>query len=100
MIKKTKYDYYTDMSNKLRRDIKLMIKKDYGRYIEDVECSTRTNPCKFWSYINLKKNSSRISGRMNYRDHELLSSAHIVNGFAKHFGNVYISSWISDVKYV
>ena len=36
MYNKTKFQRYLDMANKLRREIKRMIKKGYRKHIEDI----------------------------------------------------------------
>ena len=45
----------------------------------------KTNPKKFWSFINSKKNSDLIPSTMIYNESTLSDPKDIINGFATHF---------------
>ena len=41
-----------------------------SRYISEIEQELLNNPCKLWSYIDGKKKTSRIPGRMSFNSQE------------------------------
>lgn len=82
---------------RLRALIKSQVKTAYERYIRGVEDGISSNPGQFWSYINGRRNTTRIGTALT---DDLGSSYNtpeaIVNGFAKYFSSVYTSN-SSDV---
>ncbi|XP_063932658.1 uncharacterized protein LOC135144566 [Zophobas morio] len=97
MYSRTKSTFYADVTKKLCSDIKSMIKIDYAKYITEIEQELRNNRCKLWSYIDVKKKTSRIPGKMSFNSQEYLRPTDIVNAFAKYFNEVYVSNGNSKV---
>jgi hypothetical protein len=81
--------YYADVADDLRKVIKRQTKKDYSLFIKNTECNIRKDPNKLWSFIDAKKNKTRIPGKMYQNDRELTSPTEIVEGFARHFGSTF-----------
>lgn len=90
MYKKHKLNFYLQRANNLRREIKSTISTAYKNYIRQSESELQKNPQKFWSFINAKKNKSRIPGIMCYKNENLTATNQIVNAFADHFKSVYL----------
>jgi hypothetical protein len=89
LFKNTRLQYYADVADDLRKVIKRQTKKDYSLFIKNTECNIRKDPNKLWSFIDAKKNKTRIPGKMCQNDRELTSPTEIVEGFARHFGSTF-----------
>lgn len=90
--RKNRLTYHHDKVKKLRRDIRREIRKDYNKFIASTENNIKSDPKKFWSYVNQKRKVSCIPGRMIYDNTVLSSSQDIVNAFASQFDSVFSAS--------
>lgn len=87
--KQTNLNIYLVEYKNLRKNIKLQIDMAYKNYLSNIQNSIHDDPNVFWSYINAKKDCTRIPGKMTYADQELDTPGSIVNAFADYFGSVY-----------
>lgn len=78
--------------NELRTLLKMEIRDAYAGYIRDSENAIKSNPNKFWSFINSKRNSTSIPSVMNYNNAVLENPQDIVNSFADFFSEAFINS--------
>lgn len=69
----------------LRAQIKDEITNSYKTYIRNIESDLRSNPNKFWTYINSKNNKSSIPPVMTYNNETIDSPQEIVDSFADFF---------------
>ena len=72
-----------EMESCLRTKIKLA----YKDFISNAETNISRDPKKIWSFINRKRNESRIPGTMKYGNKLLQDGQEIVNSFAENFKN-------------
>ena len=81
-----------DLSNfkKLRVSCKHLVDSAFNQYISTVESTINTQPNLIWHFINGKKRSTRIPGRMNHNGTYSGSQHDIVEMFAKYFSSVYL----------
>nr|CAH7720100.1 unnamed protein product [Callosobruchus chinensis] len=75
---------YEEFSN-LRRIIKINTDAAYQSYSANVESRIATNPQRFWSFLDSRKNTSSIPNSMIYNDVQLNAPQDIVNAFAEFF---------------
>lgn len=75
--------------NTIKRQLSIETKIAYDNYINDLKESFKTNPKKFWSYINSKRNNDIYPKIMNYDDESADNDNDICELFAKFFNNVY-----------
>ncbi|XP_063924694.1 uncharacterized protein LOC135138647 [Zophobas morio] len=87
--KRYKLDMYLDQIRQLRKQIKYEIRSEYKKFIKSAEDNLRADPSKLWSFIDMKKNSSRIPGNMKYKESELNTAQDIVEAFASYFSSVF-----------
>lgn len=97
LFKETGFLMYKDRFRSIRKELKQEIKKEYNEYIRRAENKIYSDPKVFWSFINSKKGTSRIPGKMVFRNSELTSPQQIVDAFAEHFKSVYVNSNAEDV---
>ncbi|KAK9686211.1 hypothetical protein QE152_g37368 [Popillia japonica] len=71
---------------------KEQIHYDYEQYLYKPEASIITDTSNFGIFVNSKKNSSRIPGKMFYNESELEDPQEIVEAFSRHFSSVYQDS--------
>lgn len=76
----------------LRASLKVSIHNAYNKYIEEAENSIKTDPNKFWSFVNSKQNSTNIPNTMYYKNATLEKPQDIVNAFADFFSDAFINS--------
>lgn len=69
----------------LRNQTKALLKNSHRAYVHSVEAEIKTNPKKFWAFINDKKRQSGIPSTMKFESEELRVPCDIVNAFAKLF---------------
>lgn len=89
---KSKGDVDYNNFKDLRILFKQSVKDAYARYIEEAEISLKTDPNKFWSFLNSKNSSTRIPSTMNYKNNNLEDPQDIVNSFADFFSSAFINS--------
>lgn len=76
--------------DKIRRNIKNNIDKDYSRYIKCTEENVRENIKEFWNFVqSRKKNGSSLPDIMKMDNDLASNNKDVSNLFAKYFGNVY-----------
>jgi len=74
---------------KLRDQFASELKAKYCQYILSIEAKIKTEPKKFWKFINDKRNTTGFPSVMKYNDSELNTASEICAGFAKFFQSVY-----------
>ncbi|KAH0818266.1 hypothetical protein GEV33_004525 [Tenebrio molitor] len=77
------YDFETFKS--LRRCFKADVAAVYREYVRRVNNDIKTDPKKFWSFLNSKDNSSSIPASMVYKNATIADPQIIVDSFADHF---------------
>nr|CAH7725745.1 unnamed protein product [Callosobruchus chinensis] len=82
------YEEFSD----LRRIIKVNTDAAYQSYTANVERRIATNPQRFWSFLDSRKNTSSIPNSMIYNNVQLNAPQDIVNAFAEFFQSTYILS--------
>ena len=90
-----KYKKHNDANSaedykRIRSIIKYQTAEAYKNYLNDVEANLSIDPKQFWSYINNKKCTTRIPGKMYYNDAEIENPQTIVNSFSHFFNSVYL----------
>lgn len=91
-FKKHNTESHRQEYRQLRTTIKHEIKLSYSNYIQNIEYDIKTEPTKFWSFIQSKKNKPRIPGAMFCEEQCYTDSQSIVNSFANFFSSVYHES--------
>lgn len=89
--RKTRAQFHKDRTKQLRNAIRYEVRTEYDRFVSDAEKSIKQDPKKFWLFVNNKKRSSRLPGRMKYEDESLSTPQEIVNAFARRFAAVFSS---------
>lgn len=87
--KKSKSNYHLEQFKQLRTLIKRQIELSYQEYLSNIQSSLLSDPKNFWSFIQAKRQQTRIPGKMFYLDKEYDSPQDIVNVFAEFFSSVY-----------
>lgn len=77
-------NYYRQF-DRLRALSKHLISTRHAEYLSRVENSLVSNPSNLWKYVNMKKGTSRIPGKLSYDGTPYSSPETIVNAFAKKF---------------
>jgi hypothetical protein len=77
------YDFETFKS--LRRCFKADVAAVYKEYVRRVNNDIKTDPKKFWSFLNSKNNSSSIPASMVFNNATITDPQIIVDSFADHF---------------
>ena len=90
--KKFNTNIYLEQFKTLRSLIKQQIKAAYETYIHDLERNIHSDPSKFWSFVQTKKNRSRIPGAVHYNNVTYDTPQSVVDGFASFFSDVYLQS--------
>ncbi|XP_031346903.1 uncharacterized protein LOC116173529 [Photinus pyralis] len=72
-----------------RRELKRMINNAKSSYINCTEQTLKQNPNALWRLVNSMKKSTRIPGEMRFGTEILASPEGIVNGFARHFQDIF-----------
>ncbi|XP_063930365.1 uncharacterized protein LOC135142575 [Zophobas morio] len=90
--KKTGIINHLDKHKELRRKIKYDIRNAYSSFLKNAEHSIKDNPKNFWTFVNNKKNQSRIPGNMISDGNTFTSSQDIVDAFGHLFAGVFSSS--------
>lgn len=81
--------YYKKFSNvraKLKSDMKLA----YKNYIATAECNIRNDPKQIWSFVNSRKNASKLPASIKYNEKIVSGGADISNAFADYFQSVFL----------
>lgn len=97
--KNTKLEHHLQEFKRLRSLIKLEINLAYDTYLTNVQASINTNSEYFWSFINSKKQQSRIPGKMTFEDVQYDNEQAIVNVFGKFFGRVYSKPEVGETDF-
>ena len=67
---------------RLRSKIKLDIRISYSNFVHKTESDIKSDPLKFWVYINSKKGVTSTSKHMHYNNQTLTTTDDILNAFA------------------
>lgn len=89
------YKKYNDINSleeykRVRTMINLQVKEAYNNYLENVENALTVDPKHFWSYINNKKGTTTIPGKMYTSGNEIENPQNIVDHFSQFFRSVYL----------
>jgi hypothetical protein len=90
--RKTKSLYHLDRVRELRDELRRCIRSEYKQFILSAESSIKDDPKKFWSYVNQKKRTTSVPGRMVSGETVLSCEVDIVNAFAVQFASAFESS--------
>lgn len=90
-FKKTFNENIRIQYNIIKRQIHFEKKLAYDNYICNLKTSFKTNPNKFWDYINAKRNIDNYPKIMEYNDETCDNDEKICELFAKFFKTVYKS---------
>ena len=96
--KKTKLLYHKQRFCTLRRAVKLEINKALTNFIHTAENNMECDPSQLWNYINARKGTTRIPGRMVYKDTEYTAAHDIANAFSSYFSSVYLKPSPRDTQ--
>ena len=96
--KKTKLLYHKQRFCTLRRAVKLEINKALTNFIHAAENNMECDPSQLWNYINARKGTTRIPGRMVYKDTEYTAAHDIANAFSSYFSSVYLKPSPRDTQ--
>jgi hypothetical protein len=88
-FKKTNCNLARENYKLLRIKIKEKLSTSYQNFVSKAIESFKTTPNKFWSFVNSKRNTSRIPGVMIANGKTVDNPEHIVNCFANQFASVY-----------
>ena len=80
---------YLDRTKILRRELQREIRQAYKQFITTTENSIQQDPKKFWSFMNQKRKTSSIPGRMVINDNVVTDPQTIVNAFAVQFASAF-----------
>jgi hypothetical protein len=75
--------------NLVKRQLVVETKLAYTEYISDLKETLKTDPKKFWGYINRKRNNDLYPKIMSYKDETKDNDKDICKLFAKFFESVY-----------
>lgn len=78
--------------NRLRSTLKIKVNAAYRKYVSKAETDIKSDPKKFWSFINTKKGNTDIPLSMTYNNQYLQDPQLIVNSFADYFSSTYTNS--------
>ncbi|KAJ3649997.1 hypothetical protein Zmor_021710 [Zophobas morio] len=85
---RTKNNVFYNEYKRLRSLVKNQLNSAYHDYINQVEINLQSNPSGLWSFINVKKGTSRIPSYMiDEENNEYTNPQDIVDAFAKTFAN-------------
>ena len=87
---------YLVFSN-LRRDCKILAKRDFDLFNRKTEDFCSSSPKNFWRYVNSKKNNNTLPNVMKLGTDTFSNAQAIADAFAKHFSTFYQSSRIRDL---
>src|SRR5262249_34152480 len=76
---------------RLRAVTKVAIRNDYSSYLHSIQENISSNPQSVWSYINSKRDSSRLPRTMYLNGITYGNPQSIVNSFATFFSNSFIN---------
>nr|CAI5854110.1 unnamed protein product [Callosobruchus analis]CAI5854565.1 unnamed protein product [Callosobruchus analis] len=79
---------YVELSN-LRPLVKQQIASSFDAYIQRIQDELIGDSSRFWSFINMKNNASRIPSRMTYNNTTLDTPNSIVDSFVDFFQSFY-----------
>ena len=74
----------------LRSKLKWLLALTYREFITGAERRIKTDPKLFWSFVNSKRQTSRIPGEMVFNDVNLSDPQSIVDGFAGFFSSAFL----------
>ncbi|XP_063923053.1 uncharacterized protein LOC135137360 [Zophobas morio] len=77
---------------RLRTHCKIQISLCYRAYIDRVEQSVCNNPKEIFKYLQMKRGTTRIPGKMYQENLSFETPYQIVNGFAQVFSDIYLPS--------
>lgn len=89
VFKSTHSELASQDFKRLRSLVKKLIVDAYSVHSRALESGIKSNPKKFWSFVQSKKGTSRIPGEMHMDDNVLTSPQAIVDAFATFFSDVY-----------
>ena len=90
-----KCQYFYDAFKYYGPKCKSLIQSNYLGHLNEVQPSLKSNPKRFWSYVQTKKGKPRIPV-MKFSNEELPTSPELVKTFASFCKSVYV---ISDSSY-
>lgn len=94
----TKIDQYLLDFKRMRAIIKTQVKQAFAAYLTQVQNNVLEDPKQFWSYINHKKQSTRIPGKMYWNNILYDSPDTIVNAFSTYFSSMYLAPTNNNVN--
>lgn len=92
LLKKFNFNYYRSRFKELRSLVKKQIKESFEVYLNSIENKIQHDPKTFWSFINQKRSSTRIPGKMTFNGINYQNPQEIINCFASYFKSVYTPS--------
>ncbi|KAL1403858.1 hypothetical protein pipiens_019177, partial [Culex pipiens pipiens] len=92
MESKTAWDKVTVQN--IEDEYNALNQESFRSYINNTQRSLKSNPSKFWSYVNSRKNANRTPTDVSYRDLNSTSPAIAANFFADFFKSVHSSDAI------
>jgi hypothetical protein len=88
-MKKTNDAAIRDEFNSIRHQLTLETKLAYMEYMSDLKDSFKTDPNKFWNYINSKRDNDGFPKVMHFNDDKKDNDKDICELFGKFFKSVY-----------
>jgi hypothetical protein len=79
----------------LRASSKKLIRKSYREYVENVEKEMKSEPQKFWKYVNTKRKDNSAATTLQYGEKNYSENGDIANVFAEYFSSVYSSKYLN-----
>ena len=82
---------------RLRSELKCDIKRAQRHYLLDMESNIKSDPKKFWAYVNSLRKCTGIPAQMTYSGELLNSPEQIVNAFSAYFTNNYSDCAVTNI---
>ena len=83
---------------RLRLELKYDIKRAQRHHLLDMESRIKSDPKKFWSYVNSLRKCSGIPVQMPYSGELLNSPEQILNAFSAYFTNNYSDCAVTNIE--
>ena len=89
MYKTTNNAYYKNIFTRLRSQTRTLISTQYKIYMSTIDEAPHTNPKSFWTFVNSKRNTSRIPNLIQHDGETFTDDIGIANAFRVIFASVF-----------
>lgn len=92
LSKKLYNSNFRNVFKQVSSQAKVLNKNLYDKYLLEIQHEMRSQPKKFWSFVNSKKKTEGYPSSMIYNDNIASTPQDIVNLFAEHFNCVFTTA--------